>query len=162
MGEKSEQIEQHIRDTRSDLNENFSELQEKVKTAVDWRVQFGERPGTMMALAFGGGVLLAALFSSSRPTRRRYSESRGSSDADRNASEVFSTRNPHDDQTSETWNALKGAIIGTATAKLAGAIEEILPGFAQEFNSRGRKHFDQSTSPAYGPVRQRSTAAGRD
>jgi hypothetical protein len=57
MGETSDQIERHIQETRNDLGDNFSELKEKVKTVVDWRAQFEERPGTMMALAFGGGVL---------------------------------------------------------------------------------------------------------
>ena len=48
MGQKSDQIERHIRETRNDLSENFSELEEKVKSAVDWRTQFEERPGTMI------------------------------------------------------------------------------------------------------------------
>jgi hypothetical protein len=76
MGEKSDQIERHIRKTRNDLSENFSELEEKVKSALDWRTQFAERPGTMIALAFGGGVLLSAIFSSRRSSRRAPSESR--------------------------------------------------------------------------------------
>ena len=73
MGETSDQIERHIQKTRNDLGANFSALEEKVKTAVDWRAQFEERPVTMMALAFGGGVLLSALLPSVRSSRRRSS-----------------------------------------------------------------------------------------
>jgi hypothetical protein len=32
-----------------------------------------------------------------------------------------------------TWNALKGALVGVATTKFSGFIEDLLPGFKQEF-----------------------------
>jgi hypothetical protein len=74
MGETSDQIERHIQETRNDLGDNFSELEEKVKTAVDWRALFEEHPGTMLALAFDGGVILSALFPSGRRSRSTYDE----------------------------------------------------------------------------------------
>ena len=74
MGETSYQIERHIQETRNDLGDNFGELQSKVKKAVDWRAQVEERPGTMLALAFGGGIVLSALLSSRRPFRSAYNE----------------------------------------------------------------------------------------
>ena len=62
MGETSDQIERHIQETRNDLGDNFSELEDKVKTAVDWRAQFEERPGTMLALAFGAVLFFRPCF----------------------------------------------------------------------------------------------------
>src|SRR5258708_11244913 len=62
MGETPDQIERHIYEKRNELGENIHELQQKVKTAVDWRAQFDRRPMTMMGLAFGGGLLLSILF----------------------------------------------------------------------------------------------------
>ena len=44
MGEKSDQLERHIREERNELSQHISELHQKVKSAVDWRVQFNERP----------------------------------------------------------------------------------------------------------------------
>lgn len=61
MGERTDQIEQQINRTREDLGENFNELEQKVKSAFDWRTQFEERPMTMLAIAFGGGVIASAL-----------------------------------------------------------------------------------------------------
>src|SRR6202049_2088377 len=114
MGDTSVQIEQHIRDTRNDLSDNFNELEEKVRTAVDWRAQFEERPVTMMALAFGGGVLLSALLPTVRPSRRRSSEGRENAPADRDApGHSIKSRTAFDDkasQTLENWDALKGAL----------------------------------------------------
>jgi ElaB/YqjD/DUF883 family membrane-anchored ribosome-binding protein len=70
MVQTSNQIEQHIQETRNDLSDNFNELEAKVKSAVDWRAQFDERPWTLMAVAFGGGLLLSALFPARRSATR--------------------------------------------------------------------------------------------
>ena len=57
MGETSDQIERHIQRTRDDLSDNLSELEVRVKSAFDWRTQFAERPGTMLAVASRGRIL---------------------------------------------------------------------------------------------------------
>ena len=168
MGETSDQIERHIQKTRNDLGANFSELEEKVKSAVDWRAQFEERPVTMMALAFGGGVLLSALLPSVRSSRRRSSEGRENAPADRDApGHSIKSRTAFDDkasQTLENWDALKGALVGVATSKLSGFIEDLLPGFKQEFTkAQTGKSFDRSgSSTPDQPTWQKSTAAGAD
>ena len=134
MGETSDQIEQHIQETRNDLGDNFSELEVRVKTAIDWRAQFEDRPMMIMALAFGGGVLLSALLPSRGPRRRRPSAARRN--ASREGPDLFQSGTVYNDksnQTSEAWDAVKGALVGVATSKLSGVIEELLPGFKQEF-----------------------------
>jgi hypothetical protein len=135
MGETSNQIERHIQETRNDLSENFSELEVRVKTAIDWRAQFEDRPMTMMALAFGGGVLFSALLPSLGPRRRRSSTARRN--APRDGSDLFfKSRTAYDDKTNqplEAWDAVKGALVGVATSKLSHVIEELLPGSKQEF-----------------------------
>lgn len=67
MGERPDEIEHEISEKRSELNQNFAELEDKVKSFFDWRAQFEERPGTMLALAFGSGAVVSAIF----PPRRR-------------------------------------------------------------------------------------------
>jgi hypothetical protein len=137
MGETTGQIERHIQETRDDLGENFYELQERVKIAMDWRAQFGQRPGTILALAFGGGVLLSALL----PTRRSF---RGTSDHHPwNAPPTRDAMGPaiqppsslarKSNEPFQTLDALKGAVIGVAATKLTAFIEELLPGFKHEF-----------------------------
>jgi hypothetical protein len=168
MGETSDQIERRIRETRNDLSENFSELEEKVRTAVDWRAQFDERPMTMIALAFGGGILLSALLPFGRSSRRRYSEARSTAPLDRNAPGVSIESRPADDcdagQTVGTFNALKGALAGVAATRLSGFIEDLLPGFEQEFTTaQTGKSSDRSGSFSSGqPTWQKSTATRAD
>src|ERR1700761_5915477 len=64
MGEKPDQIERHIQRKRSALEDNFSELEAKVKSAFDWRSQFEAHPGVMLGAAFVGGALVAAVIPS--------------------------------------------------------------------------------------------------
>jgi hypothetical protein len=169
MGGTSDQIERHIQETRNDLGDNFKELQEKVRTAVDWRAQFEEHPMTMMALAFGGGILLSALLPF-RPSAsgRSSASSANTSSSDRHTSDLPSkSRNEYNDKTSsplETWDAVKGALVGVATTKLSGFIEDVLPGFTQEFTkAQGGRNSVRSDPPNPGQsTRQKSTAAGAD
>src|ERR1700682_4032656 len=117
MGEKPDQIEQHIYETRSELGENIQELQSKVKHAVDWRAQFEERPWTMVGLAFGGGVLLSALMGGTR--RPRYSGARRREQwrSERSHREYTDNgrTNERSDKASETWNRCFPAAKSTMT-----------------------------------------------
>lgn len=136
MGETPNQIEGHIRETRNDLSEQLNELQEKVKSTVDWRVQFQERPMVMIALAFGGGILLSALLPS-RHTSRKNARAHVDAVPDREPrtfAESPSARDNKPNQTADTLNALKGALVGAAVTQVSGFIEEALPGFKQEWS----------------------------
>jgi hypothetical protein len=62
MDETSDQIERHIQETRNDLDDNLNELGDRVKKAVDWRAQFEERPGTMLAWLLREGSFFRSCF----------------------------------------------------------------------------------------------------
>lgn len=61
MGESRNEIENHIEATRVNLNANLRELETRVKAATDVRAHFERRPLTFASLAFGGGIIAAAL-----------------------------------------------------------------------------------------------------
>ena len=67
MGERPDQIERHIQRQRDELGDNFSELEDKVKSAFDWRSQFEEHPGMLLGAAFVGGAVLAAILPAAPP-----------------------------------------------------------------------------------------------
>lgn len=168
MGETSGQIERHIQETRNDLGDNFTELEEKVRTAVNWRAQFEERPMTMIALAFGGGVLLSALLPTLGSSRRKTAENRWSAPSALEATEPsIKSGNAFDGKTKqalETWDALKGALVGVATGKLSGFVDDLLPGFKQEFTKAqtGRSSDRSGSSTSGQSTWQRTNAAGAD
>jgi hypothetical protein len=66
MGKDTTEIEFHIQQTRAKLADNMQELENRVRSATDMRRQFARRPFTFAGLAFGGGMLLAAVI------RRRF------------------------------------------------------------------------------------------
>jgi hypothetical protein len=147
MDERPEQIEQHIRHQRSELEDNFSELEEKVKGAFDWKTQVEERPGVMLGAAFVGGILLAALLpSTSSITRRVTSRRRSFADtyADRDvtaasgddrAPQAYSayTSGGGSTQVSDTWENVKNAAIGLGVSRLTELVEELVPGFSEHY-----------------------------
>ncbi len=75
MGERADAIEREIEQERVELGRNLEELEHRVKEATDWRVQFDRHTGGMMALAFSGGLLLAA-FLGGRSNHRHEEEVR--------------------------------------------------------------------------------------
>jgi hypothetical protein len=155
MGEKTNQIEQHIREQRNELGQNISELQQKVRDTVDWRAQFEQRPMTMIGLAVGGGLLLSALVGS-RSRHRNYnraSDGQKWSPEDRPPVKPYNPAfsngqaNGSADKTSESLRDIKTALIGVAAAKIGDVIESVLPGFNDEYHKV--KKGDRPFEPAH-------------
>jgi hypothetical protein len=140
MGETSYQIERHIQETRNDLGDNFGELEDKVKKAVDWRAQVEERPGTMLALAFGSGIVLSALLSSGRPSRSAYNDESkpARTSSMRSATPPVSRRT----ETRQTIDTLTGTLVSVAVKRLSSFIDSLIPGFEHEFS-----HVEASKDP---------------
>jgi len=135
--ETSDQIERHIRETRSDLGDNLNELGDKVKKTLDWRVQFEERPGTMLGLAFGGGIILSALLSSGRRSRTTYagagSSRRRNVGTPSGPPSTLPTSKPS--ETRQGVEALADALVGVAVNRASRFIDSLVPGFEREFSS---------------------------
>src|SRR5277367_5674290 len=145
MGETTNQIEWEIARKRSELSDNLIELKKRAKAAVDWRSQVEERPGTMLAVAFGGGIVLSALFSALRgPAKVHAEQSSGSAREYEKSASKNSAQSPGKLATATRKNldALGGALIGIVATRTTSILEGILPGFQKEFerakNSQGQ------------------------
>jgi len=167
MAESSDELERHIQEIHHDLRDNFGELEDKVKSAVDWRAQFEERPGTMLALAFGGGILLSALLPRGRSPRRTVRV------RDRNVQSIrdkpaISGRprvdyDARSSKRSETWNTLRAAVIGAAAGKLSEFIEELLAGSrADSTAARSGRNYDRPASASGQSTWQKSNIPASD
>jgi hypothetical protein len=180
MDERPEQIEQHIRHQRSELEDNFSELEEKVKGAFDWKTQFEERPGVMLGAAFIGGILLAAILPSTSSISSRVSSryrsfndaqdrtsafgAESQADANSFAKPYASKASAVSKQASETWENLKDAAVSMGIAQLTGIVEEIVPGFSEHYNkaagARPAKNFGSVPTPQ--EINRQKTNGGTD
>jgi hypothetical protein len=143
MGETTNQIEWEIAQKRNELGDNLIELKQKAKAAVDWRSQVEEHPGTMLALAFGGGIVLSALFTTLRGPGKVYGKrpSGSAGDYDRPISKT-SARLPSRlaTATRENLDALGGALLGMVATRTTSILEGILPGFQREFERAKNSH----------------------
>lgn len=170
MGEKSDQIERHIEEQRNELGENISELQEKVKSAVDWRAQFQQRPMVMMGIAFGGGMLLSALIGgrSKSSSRNSFDEESWSRNTDRESTPgtfasspghfFDSARTTERSKVNETWGNIKGALLGVAATKLRGYVEELVPGFDEHYR---KCEADSASSSSFSSVGSSPSASSK-
>jgi hypothetical protein len=145
MGETTNQIQWEIAQKRSELSDNLIELKQRAKAAVDWRAQVEEHPGTMLAVAFGGGIVLSALFSALRgPAKVRAERPSGNAvEFDRSA---FRTSAQSSGKLTtaiqKNLDAVGGALLGIAATQATSILDGILPGFQREFerarNSQGQ------------------------
>jgi len=124
MGQRTDQIENQIENKREDLKSNLQELETRVKTATDWRHYFAEHTGTMIAAAFGGGVLLATMVGG-RSNRASLSQAGGSSEPAR----PWRTGTKH--EVLENVDSIKSALVGAAATKFKGILGEVVPGFKE-------------------------------
>jgi hypothetical protein len=128
MGETTNQIESYIKIKRDDLGSNLHELETKVKSMTDWKYHFENRPATLLAVAFGGGILLATMMGGRKKRVRAFSDVPGS------RMPYSSTTNQIKDKAFETWDHVKGALIGLAAVRVKEYIGEVIPGFKEQFD----------------------------
>ena len=126
MGETTTQIEDHIEDTRDQLGSNLDELERRMRSAADWKEYFRANPSTMVSVAFGGGVLLAALVGG---RKHRHGASWNKPAA---VSEPLLITNSEKLKALETWNNIKGALVGVAASRLTKFVSDIVPGFQEQ------------------------------
>ena len=153
MGEKPDQIERHICEERSQLGEDLHELQQRVRTAVDWRVQVEQRPWVMVGAAFGGGLLLSLLFGGRRNSRRSSRDPSGhASRSESHRAEYGESRRTRDweEKTTSMWDNIRAAALAVAGSRLSSVIERVLPGFQEQYRRRQQRG-GSSGSPHNGP-----------
>jgi hypothetical protein len=124
MGETTGQIESQIRTTRDDLSANLSELEQKVKNVADWRQQFQKSPGTFLAVAAGGGLLLALL------TNGRRAPASAPPVASTASTPTAIKKAPG--ELGHALNDIKAALIGTAALHAKDLLSKWIPGFEQQ------------------------------
>jgi hypothetical protein len=170
MGERTDQIEKHIQRQRDELEDNFSELERKVRDAFDWRTQFQEHPGMMLGAALVGGALIGAILPSRSSVTAKVTSRRRSFSA-RQVSQPSLSQTDHSlphavpaapawnayaeasgevaQKTSEVWDNLKNAAMGMAAARLGDAIEEVVPGFAEHYKKAAGNNKSRSAKAVW-------------
>ncbi len=151
MGEKSSQIEREIQSERGQLGQNLNELQSKVQEATDWRVQFQKRPMVMIGFAVGGGLLLASMTGRKSRYKRPYTEDRGDGGLEhRRGTELQKNK------ALETFDTIKGAMIGVAANTFQDFLAQLVPGFREQFQKTAQEK--RSAAAPTTPIRAAQAA----
>jgi hypothetical protein len=132
MGQTTDQIETHIEQEREDLGSNLEELEQKVKSVTDWREQFKKNPMTMIGIALGGGVLLATMVSGKKRSRNGRSYGNGA------VAEIPRAVSIEKRKVLDTWDTIKGAMVGVAATKVKDFLAEVVPNFDEHFQKTER------------------------
>jgi hypothetical protein len=128
MGQTVDQIEGQIEDSREDLRSNLDQLGQKVNSAVDWRRKFRASPGAVLAVAFGGGLILANVVGGSR--------SRDESSHGAHRAAVRDNTRYRKGAVLRAWDDIQRALVGVAATKLSNTLAEFVPGFKEQVRSR--------------------------
>jgi hypothetical protein len=137
MGETTRQIATHIDNAREDLGSNLQELEQKVKSVTDWRQQFRNNPMMMVGLAFGGGVFLATMAGGRRNRLSGMSSPATAPSTSESSTKAIASRgvaNRETQQVLETWDNIKGALVGVAASRLKSFLGESIPGFQEQLS----------------------------
>lgn len=134
MGPTSGQIEQHINEQRGELDHNINELQQKVRATFDWRERTCARPFAALGIAFGAGVVLAAVLPPpaglvARARSRFQERTTSSRESASNTATQYEKQRAY-----EAWDKIKGALLGLVTTRVQEFLAEAIPGFRQEFS----------------------------
>jgi hypothetical protein len=129
MGQTVNEIEDHIETSREDLRSNLEELRQKVRTAVDWRERFRSNPGAVLAVAFGGGFILAKVIGGSRSDRSGASGSRRSA-------ALSGAVEDRKGQVLRAWDDIQSALVGVVASKVSHTLAEVVPGFKEQLAAR--------------------------
>lgn len=153
MDEHPDQIEDHIRSTQRELGSNLEELENKVKDATDWRVQFERHPVACLGIAFAGGLLLSAGLGGRRRPSSTYDRIWTPAAAHMSGTGL---RNPANDpgfgpreKSSHVWDGIKGALLAAAGTQVSNVLGEFLPGF-KEHAAAESSATPQSATPVNG------------
>lgn len=122
-------IKGEIAGSRGDLRSNLDELGERLKSALDWRKRVRSNPGAAFAIAFGGGVILAAAVGAARNTRVARTIPRQNSD-------LSIPEEGNKGHVLRAWDEIRHALVGVVAAKVTSKLAEAIPGFKQQLAAR--------------------------
>jgi hypothetical protein len=142
MDRASDRIEQHIDREREVLRSNLEELEDRVRSAVDWRRQFRSNTAAFLGLAFGGGLLIGLMAA-------RRTEVSPALEYPPAGEPLVHYSDHRRRELSLVWRSIESALIGVAAAKLKDTLAKVLPGFRDQIARREGDGYQQDTAARY-------------
>jgi len=144
MDPATDHLEQHLEDERQALRSNLAEVEDRVRSAFDWRRQFRSNTAAFLGLAVGGGLLIGLMTARRRavPAVRAHP-----SMADSKPATPYGVHKRR--ELSLAWRGIESALIGLAAAKCRDTLANLLPGFREQLARRKGDGYDSESSARY-------------
>jgi hypothetical protein len=143
MGRATDRVEQHLQDERRALRSNLEELEDRVRSAVDWRRQFRSNTTAFLGLALGGGLLIGLMTARrAAPPALKYPTVPAGEPAARYSEARRRELSP-------AWRSIESALIGVAAAILKNTLANMLPGSRGQLAGRGTDSYKRDSSTRY-------------
>lgn len=143
MDPATDHLEQHLEDERQALRSNLAEVEDRVRSAFDWRRQFRSNTAGLLGVALGAGLLLGLM------TARRTAVA-AELDYRMRTGEPAPRYSDHRRRTlSLAWQSIESALIGVAAAILKNTLANMLPGFREQPAGRGTDSYKRDSWTRY-------------
>ena len=143
MDRDTDRIKQHLDHERRALRSNLAELEHRVRSSVDWRIQFRRNTAAFLGFACATGLLIGMMTARRRraPAGPEYPTATAGGPA------------PYGDhrrrEVSLAWRSIESALIGLAAAGLKGTLANLLPGFREQLARRDGNGSERDGSTGY-------------
>jgi len=143
MDRDTDRVKQHLDHERRALRSNLAELEHRVRSSVDWRIQFRRNTAAFLGFACATGLLIGMMTARRRraPAGPEYPTATAGGPA------------PYGDhrrrEVSLAWRSIESALIGLASGGLKGTLASLLPGFREQLARRDGNGSERDGSTGY-------------
>src|SRR5262245_37846964 len=133
MAHEQERLKARIEAEQESLKDNFEEIENKVKDALDWRTWYRKNTALALGGAVAGGLLLSLLLPKGSSIESKFAEVDGEPEPE--------IRHSRSDSTSRLGKVLDNtvsAVLGVATDKLQDFMSQAIPGFSKHYSDAQR------------------------
>jgi len=135
-------LKAHIEAEEESLKDNFEEIQDRVKDALNWRVWYRNNTALALGGIAAGGLVLSLLIPKSSSIESKFVNAGESDDAETGPSRRESLRSEIPSRMRQVLDNTANAVLGVATDKLRDFMSNAIPGFREHYSSAQRKRFD--------------------
>jgi hypothetical protein len=135
-------LKAHIEAEEESLKDNFEEIQDRVKDALDWRIWYRNNTALALGGIAAGGLLLSLLIPKSSSIESKFVDMGETDDAEAGPSRREHMRSEIPSRLRQVLDNTANAVVGVATDKLRDFMSNAIPGFREHYSSAQRKRFD--------------------
>ena len=135
-------LKAHIEAEEESLKDNFEEIQDRVKDALNWRIWYRNNTALALGGIAAGGLVLSLLIPKSSSIESKFVNAGESDDAETGPSRRESLRSEIPSRMRQVLDNTANAVLGVATDKLRDFMSSAIPGFREHYSSAQRKRFD--------------------